>query len=270
MDAEAEGSRTARVSVAVMAHPSRREWAVNLSERLDCRVVWDRRNNVWDTASRAWAAFDRQATHHAVIQDDAVVADHLREALPGIVAWRPRSLISLLTIEVKLKPPDLARYRQTLADGGRWFWAHNGLPGCALIMPVGDIPSMIAAGSGMSTPHDDQKIMSYFRSQRRFAWFTVPSLAQHRNQDENPSLVNPNRGWRPRQAGAFVGEDFDARTLDFTPRDVPAEVEFDPVPPRAYRNKQTGRVVVAYDASQQAQMARARRWVETGMPPLPS
>jgi len=268
MDGAAEAGGPARVSVTVMAHPSRRSWALDLAKKLDCEVVWDRRNNVWDTASRAWASHDPDTTHHAVIQDDALIAHRLFDVLPEIVACRPRSLISLLTIEAKLSKQNLPRYESAVDDGSGWFWAYDGLPGCALVMPVADILPMLLQGDRMSTPHDDQKIMSYFRSRQRPAWFVIPSLAQHRNQDENPSLVNPNLGWRPRQSGRFVGVDFDATQLEFSGDGLPAEADYVPVAPKAYRNAATGRVVVVDDPAEQSQMASARRWLETDLPTL--
>lgn len=214
-----EASRApARVSVTVMAHKTRAHWAEQLARELDCPIVWDTTNTVWDTAKTAWRTRDPEATHHAVIQDDVQLTRNLRHALHDIVTARPNDLISLIAIEEKLKPEDLTRYEHAVREGHRWFPAYYGLPGCAVILPVHEIEPMIASGDRLSTPHDDQKIVRYFRKQRRPTWYVVPSLVQHRSQEENESIANAGRGWRPRVSLTFPGEHFDACTLDYIDR----------------------------------------------------
>ena len=257
MDSGAEGGRSARVSVAVMAHRKRAPWAEALAEQLQCDVVWDRRNNVWDTASRAWQAHDPGATHHLVVQDDALLCSNLLEALPAIAEARPTSLISLMVSDPKFKPADLRRYQAAMVAGERWVPVWKGLPGVALMLPVRDIPSMLAFGHRDGSRHDDVKIMSFYRSRKLPAWFTVPSLVQHRDQSENPSLVSPDKGWRPRTSGSWAGPDFDATSVDWG---VPSSV--DPFSPRAFVNAQTGRFVIVTDVLQAVEMERASRWVE--------
>ena len=260
MDGGAEGGGSARVSVAVMAHPKRAVWAEALAEQLQCQVVWDRRNNVWDTATRAWESHDPLATHHLVVQDDALLCSNLLAALPAIAEARPTSLISLMVSDPKFKPADLRRYQAALAAGERWVPVWRGLPGVALMLTVRDIPAMLKFGHRDGSPHDDVKIMSFYRSRQLPAWYTVPSLVQHRDQSENPSLVSPDKGWRPRMSSSWVGPDFDAATLEWG---VPSSV--DPFAPRAFVNAQTGRFVIVTSAAQGVEMERSARWVEVDL-----
>jgi hypothetical protein len=269
MEEGADSGGHARVSVAVMAHPSRRAWAVDLAEHLDCEVVWDRYNNVWDTARRAWLSHHPNATHHLVVQDDAVLCRNLRAALPEIVKWRPNSLISLIAIKSKLSQADRSRHDRAVESGERWFSAKAGLPGCALMLPVPDIAPMVMWGDVLKSPHDDVKISAFYRSQGKPAHYVVPSLVQHRHQSENPSLVNPAAGWRPRQSDAWVGEDWDASAGCWAPANGKVIVEKLTGPPQTFRNLHTGRTVVVVDRVAASQMASARRWVQVDAETLP-
>ena len=75
-----------RLSVSVMAHPSRSHWVHELRERVGieyANVAWDRGLGIWDTCSRAWEMHDPAATHHLVLQDDALPC---RDLLAGLEA----------------------------------------------------------------------------------------------------------------------------------------------------------------------------------------
>lgn len=205
------------VSVTVMAHPKRERWAVDLAGRLGCGIVWDEKNEVWDTARRAWLAHDLKATHHLVVQDDVVVCRNLTEALPDIVRWHPHNPVSLISVDYRFAAKGLQRYRKHVAQGRNWFSSLRGLPGCAVILPVADIPNVVKRGDRHKSPHDDVKIMHYYRQRRMPAWFVIPSLVQHRT-DHNPTLVDGNDDIPDRFASQWVGEDWDALSGDWTPK----------------------------------------------------
>src|SRR5690606_13738395 len=81
------------VSIVVMAHPKRKEWAEDLADQLDCPIIWDEKNVMWDTGRRALlAGLDMGGTHHLVIQDDCILSDGLLEVLPELTRPGPVSL----------------------------------------------------------------------------------------------------------------------------------------------------------------------------------
>jgi hypothetical protein len=191
-----------RVSVTIMAHPKRQAWAEQLADQLGCPVVWDRHNNVWDTARRAWLSYLPGTAHHLVVQDDAVLTDGLADNLPAVLSARPGQPVSLATIGYRLKGR-LREWEQTAARHERWFPLETGVATVALAVPTVDIPKMIADCDRMGSKHDDVRIASWFRQQCRPVWHTVPSLVDHRDSDVNPTLVAGNG--RPGVCRAAVG-----------------------------------------------------------------
>ena len=186
------------VSVAVMAHQKRRQWAEQLAEQLGCPVVWDRRSNVWDTARRAWLAHNPNATHHLVIQDDAIVCDDLRVQAERIAAAAPAVPVALTCIGYRIKH-DRSGYDQAR----RWWPTVRGVSTVALMLPTADIPDMIAACDRSGSRHDDVRIMGWYRNQSRPIWMVKPSLVAHRT-DNNPTLVDGNDRWADRSTLNFV------------------------------------------------------------------
>lgn len=78
-----------------MAHPSRSHLYEPLSEKLGIGITLDSRDDRWDTGRKSLLAYDSEATHHLVIQDDAVPAADL---LLGIEAWLPHLPKSILCL----------------------------------------------------------------------------------------------------------------------------------------------------------------------------
>lgn len=66
-----DSGRPVALSVAVMAHPARAAFVDELTGLLDrpAKVVWDERQDRWDTGRRAMLAYDPACTHHLVVLD---------------------------------------------------------------------------------------------------------------------------------------------------------------------------------------------------------
>src|SRR5690554_7753472 len=65
-----------KISISIMAHPDRAYLIDSLYKKLlpiESKVVWDEKNNIWDTCRRAWLTHDAQSDYHLVIQDDALI-----------------------------------------------------------------------------------------------------------------------------------------------------------------------------------------------------
>jgi hypothetical protein len=195
------------VSVTIMAHPKRQAWAEQLAEQLGCPVVWDRRNVTWDTARRAWLAHDPTATHHLVVQDDAILSADLQAAATRVANVAGPIPVSLTTIGYRIRQG--RRNYDLVANNGHSFWlSDRGISTVALMIPTTLILGMIADCDLHSSRHDDVRIMAWLRNRNIKTAFTIPSLIDHRDVDVNPSLVPGNGvGMASRAALNFIGAD---------------------------------------------------------------
>lgn len=206
-----------RLSVAIMAHPSRADQVRKIEEALDVPpvVVWDEGRGLWDTARRAWLAHDPDATHHLVLQDDVVVCRDLIAGLTRALEQVPTSPVTAFTMRYRVKPPARAK---VAASTDPWFRDTRSLSGQAIVLPVADIAAVVKYGDRSHRKYDDQKILEFYTRRRVDVWHTVPSLVDHLDAaDGNHTLLEgndrPERGRR--KAIRFLGET--ASALDWAP-----------------------------------------------------
>lgn len=75
------------LSIAIMMHPSRREFLPYLEERLGpVPVAMDRGLGVWDTCKRAWEC--ATGDWHLVVQDDALICRDFRQRIRPLITDR--------------------------------------------------------------------------------------------------------------------------------------------------------------------------------------
>lgn len=141
------GGEVVQVSAAIMAHPSRRKFIPSIQARLGryVPVVWDEIGDRWDTGRRSLLAYDPKATHHLVIQDDAIPAPDL---MRGLELWLPRLPESVLCLysgnigsfrvihRRAARPPCFLNMRQL-----QW--------GVAIVIPTKFIPAIVEMGDAM-------------------------------------------------------------------------------------------------------------------------
>lgn len=130
----------------------------------NAQVVCDRGDaNAWDTAQRAWRAHDVGATHHLVLQDDAVLCDGFEERALLMIAQCPGDVISFFT-------PHLARKSAV-----------------AVAMPLALVDEWLTWCETSTLPrHDDWLIHGWLRATGRPLMRTSPSLVEH---GPGPSLM---------------------------------------------------------------------------------
>lgn len=207
-----------KVSVAVMAHPSRAELVQRLLERLDrpAEVVWDERNVEWHTGRRALLAFDPAATHHLVLQDDAVVCRDLVAGLEAALVAAPEECcVSLYVGRVR---PYTARVERVVAEAERaerhvsWIVMRDLHWGVGLVLPTALLPALVRDQDRMANVVEyDRRISRSLVRAGVPVWSTWPSLIDHRDA---PSLLH--HGDDPRAAHRFVGEDASALGVDWS------------------------------------------------------
>lgn len=203
----------ATLSVAVMAHRGRAHLVPELVERLgieDDLVVWDQREDRWDTGRRAMLEHDPAAQWHMVIQDDALVC---RDLIPGLqVALEHVPADALACPYVGTRRPMAERVEAAVSEADRiaasWVVMQTLNWGVAIIVPTRTIPDMIAWCDRLTIPNYDKRVGQYYWRRRNWpTWYTWPSLIDHRDV---PSLA----GHGPdRHAHRFAGEDVSALGL---------------------------------------------------------
>jgi hypothetical protein len=190
------------ISVAIMAHPARRERALELADVTDATIVWDRLGDEWDTGARALHEFDPCATHHIVLQDDAVPVAGFREHAERAIAARWMDPISFYL--GTSRPPQWQANvdRATAAaeaESLAWLTAEQLLHGVALAVPVDDVAPMLTWCSRSTLPYDE-RIGAWYRTQARRIAYTWPSLVDHADDGTLVQHADHRPRRRPRVA----------------------------------------------------------------------
>jgi hypothetical protein len=217
--AGSQWSSTTSLSTVIMAHRLRETFVDELLLDVPqvAEVIWDQRDNRWDTGSRAMlAGLDHGCDYHMVIQDDAVVC---RDLVPGV-----RHMLDRLSERTEPPTPLCLylghKYRETDQFGENVSWVRTTLgSGVAVVMPTEFIAEAVAFGN-LRTHIDnyDVRLSGWLCHRGIDVWHSWPSLVDHRN---SPSLV-PKRGMRSRYARNFIGKEVSA--LDFDPTGSVAEL----------------------------------------------
>lgn len=210
---------SAHVSVAIMAHPARKRFIPALQAALDrdAEVVWDRWSDRWDTGSRSMLAYTAEATHHLVVQDDAIVCRDLVAGLEqALNALSDQRQPTPLCLYLSKHSPYLQR-SHTWPSNVTWLRKTGMASGVGIVMPVELIEPAIAWGNPRrDIKNYDTRIGRFLQSQSVLTWHPWPSLVDHRN---SPSLV-AGRGQRGRYASRFLGVDNSALDVDWAGGEV--------------------------------------------------
>jgi FkbM family methyltransferase len=203
------------LSATIMAHPLRQRFVAELIGALDgpATITWDRVNERWETGRRSLLAFDPDATHHLVLQDDAVVCRDVLAGARAAVAEQPDVPISLYLGKQR---PHGAKFTQLMKiardRGDRWISFGQLCWGVAIILPVELIGPIVAFGDQNPQIHNyDMRISRWLEQNRIEIRYTVPSLVDHRRQAESPSLISENG--RPRTGANRVAHWFIGRAV---------------------------------------------------------
>lgn len=208
-----------RLSCAVRAHPHRRDLVDALLQRLDLsdeHVVWDEKNDSWNTGARAWQAHDPDADWHLVIEDDAVVCRDLLAGVTIALERLPLNSVASLYLGNRTSSREIGRAADWAdREKAPWVQARTLVWGVAIAAPVASIPGMLTWCNGL-TRYDsrvyDTRIARYYAEILQWpAYYTWPSLVDHR---QVPSLLRG--GGEGRRAIGFIGEDASALEVDWS------------------------------------------------------
>lgn len=209
-----------RLSATIMAHPKRERHIPYLQAKMggNIPVTWDTQNNRWDTGRRAMLAFDPEASHHLVVQDDALLCEDFMPGIRAALKYVPDNPVAFYAGAVRPRAVEVER-RMRMARGERknWFQMEGPWWGVAVAIPTKFIPEMVQHCDALKgIDNYDMRLSRFFGARRIKCYYTVPSLVNHRVGREEPSLV-PGRGnLSGRVALDFIGENVSALSIDWS------------------------------------------------------
>jgi hypothetical protein len=166
-----------KLSIVIMAHPDRAEFIPYLQERLggDIPVVFDERNNIWDTCRRAWLAIDRDAKYGLVLQDDALVCDGFLKKAGRVL--KEDAVYSFYAGELLR-----TRITKAVRQGATEVRTNHIYHEIALAMRTKRIEEMVRFCDDREA-QDDHEIDRYARRESLEVIYSVPSLIDHRDTE---------------------------------------------------------------------------------------
>lgn len=215
------------ISIAVQAHPDRREMAEALSASLPgSEIVYDpdpasALRSPWRTYRAALESTPAGATHRLIVQDDTEAVPNLVEALGRIVQTMPTQTLALF---IAGGPRYAARLLYQACSRGDRYAAmptKPWVPVVATMYPAAIIPRILAFVDEQNWKEsfcsDDEIIGRALTALGEPLYATVPSLVEH--YDEVESLLGPRRnfaGQMPqRVAACFLDDDIDVLSFDW-------------------------------------------------------
>jgi hypothetical protein len=166
-----------KLSVAVMAHPSREKFFSYLKENLgDIPFSIDYENKgPWENAKKAWAMFDPNAEYHTVIQDDAIICKDFYNKAEKVLKYPNLAYSFYYGYRGNTKRV----FEKGLKDGGI---LKNGLSwGVAICLPTKLIPEMIEwCDKSLRIKNDDTRISYFLKWKGIKVYYPIPSLVDHR------------------------------------------------------------------------------------------
>jgi len=165
-----------KLSIVIMAHPDRKIMANELSASLGgVPIVWDRKNNVWDTCKRAWQAIDTTAKYGLVLQDDVIPCRDFQARAEALLNGR-------FVYNFFIHSGFVARIEKALCEGKNYFIMPSIYGEIALCMPTNYINSMINYVERHGA-RSDTLISTWARTAKLRIRYPIPSLVDHRSGD---------------------------------------------------------------------------------------
>lgn len=157
-----------------MAHPKRKKYIPYLQKMLgeDTKIVFDRKNNIWDTCRRAWLAHDMDSEYAVVIQDDAIICKQFRKRAEAVL--NDDAVYCLYAgRHLRLRIESALRKNETFVRSARI------LNEVAICIRTEHIPEMVKFCDEMHS-QTDQNITKWATKKRLPILYPIPSLVDHR------------------------------------------------------------------------------------------
>ncbi len=183
-----------------MGHPSRAAFIEELQQQLaPAPLSVDTGFGIVENCARAWELYDPRATHHVVIQDDALVCRDFRARAEAFIE-RMQELHGHEDRAISFYYGTRKRLLSAAAEAMKVGYAMrvNVGWGVAICLPTRLVPELVASIRAGSAPQDDERMNGFIRSRGMRIYYPMPSLVDHRR---GPSLVGNGDD---RQAFAFI------------------------------------------------------------------
>lgn len=197
------------ITIAIMAHPKRKEYAAALFEQLkqypfdEVTLVFDSDNCEWTTGVEALTqGIIFGSDWHVVIQDDAILPADFYSHIKNAIANVPdRTLISLYTGTVR---PFRSRVEAAVnnAKNVSWLRSNTLYWGVGIIIPTQHIGPMLEFVADRKDVPYDARIGVFYQRNRLPVYYTNPSLVNH--NDDIGSLIKNDYAAEKRVAHRFV------------------------------------------------------------------
>lgn len=186
---------TRSVSVAIMAHPARRDLVHDLLEHLgeDVPVAYDPdripsrdKQRRWRVGAEAWMRYDADADWHIVLQDDVKVCDQFIDVASYLLEdqFLPIYAFSFYWGNhppfPKLHQSDSKyRFLRPLPSHIGWMIENKLYSGLAVALPTSIIPDMVKTCSQMTLSTYDMRISKYLKKKKIPTAYRIPCAVDH-------------------------------------------------------------------------------------------
>ncbi len=190
--------------MAIAAHPIREQFVAELVESIKSpdavTIAWDREEDIWDTHQRAWLQVPEWATHHLVLQDDALVCEDFYQLACSAAGRMPANPISFYFGNALNHPKIVRTTQQAQRENASWIKASGTWWGVAVMLPRQLINDMIKFCQPRRETYD-RRLTIWCEDREHEVFYPYPSLVEHRDE---PSVLYPGR--RPgRKAYRYIG-----------------------------------------------------------------
>lgn len=202
------------VSFAIQHHPSRADLLPRILEAVPeafvCLDPEPETNLNWPVGASAWnVGMTMGATHHVVLEDDAIPCAHFREAIELAIAARPTYALSFWANKKQVG--------EALEAGASWVFSPKFYGTVCVAMPVGWIREFLEWGARPEyegRPSMDWRLREFLRAINQRILLSAPCLVQH--GEPSGSLLWANRGNRNRVTRHFADDlGIDARLVNW-------------------------------------------------------
>lgn len=185
------------ISIAIMSHPSRSASAEKLLREVSAMsfiepsIVYDERNNEWDTGSRSLRYGVGKADWHVVIQDDAILTPGFYDNVLAATENVPTK--SIISLYVGTARPFGDRVKQAVDKAKYATWLSHMLLlwGVGIVIPSDHIEPMLDFVADRDEPYDT-RIGIFYQRNMIPVYYTMPSLVDH--DDDLGSLLDHGNG----------------------------------------------------------------------------
>jgi hypothetical protein len=182
-----------KISIAIMAHPSRTAQAEALYSELQQypfaapQIIYDQHNDEWTNGKKALQYGVGKGDWHVVIQDDAILTpDFYRNVENAIFALRQKTLISLYTGTARPMARRVSNAVDSCKDG-EWLRLNQLLWGVGIVLPTDHIEPMLEFVENIELQYDN-KIGEFYNLNGLPVYYCIPSLVDH--NDDLGSLID--------------------------------------------------------------------------------